>query len=115
MKVAESIRSGVSIRKGDQVRVMTGRDKGKVGRVLSVDPVGRSVTVEHANIIKRHTRPNPSKNIKGGIVEREGRMAISNVLLVCPACNKHTRVGHSLLPDGTKVRVCRRCGTTLEK
>jgi large subunit ribosomal protein L24 len=115
MKVAESIRSSASIRKGDQVRVMTGRDKGKVGRVLSVDPVGCSVTVEHANIIKRHTRPNPSKNIKGGIVEREGPMAISNVLLVCPACNKHTRVGHSLLPDGTKVRVCRRCGTTLEK
>ncbi len=115
MKVAESIRSSVSIRKGDQVRVMTGRNKGKVGRVLSVDPVGRSVTVEHANIIKRHTRPNPSKNIKGGIVEREGPMAISNVLLVCPGCNKHTRVGHSLLPDGTKVRVCRRCGTTLEK
>ncbi len=115
MKVAESIRSSVSIRKGDQVRVMTGRNKGKVGRVLSVDPVGRRVTVEHANIIKRHTRPNPSKNIKGGIVEREGPMAISNVLLVCPGCNKHTRVGHSLLPDGTKVRVCRRCGTTLEK
>jgi len=115
MRPLEIVRYNASIRKGDQVRVMTGRDKGKTGRVLSVDPVKHTVTVEHANMIKRHTRPNPSKNIKGGIVEREGALAISNVLLVCPACNKHTRVGHSLLPDGTKVRTCRRCGTTLEK
>jgi large subunit ribosomal protein L24 len=115
MSVAELVRRKLSIRKGDQVRVMTGRDKGKVGRVLSVDPIQSTVTVEHANMIKRHTRPNPSKNIKGGIVEREGAMSISNVLLVCPACNKHTRVGHSVLPDGSKVRTCRRCGTTLEK
>jgi len=115
MSAAESVRSNASIRKGDQVRVMTGRDKGKVGRVLSVHPAHRTVTVEHANMIKRHTRPNPAKNIKGGIVEREGPLAISNVLLVCPGCNKHARVGHSILPDGTKVRVCRRCGTTLEK
>ncbi len=115
MRPLETVRYNASIRKGDQVRVMTGRDKGKTGRVLSVDPAKHTVTVEHANIVKRHTRPNPSKNIKGGIVEREGRLAISNVLLVCPACNKHTRVGHSVLPDGTKVRICRRCGTTLEK
>jgi large subunit ribosomal protein L24 len=115
MSVAELVRRRLSIRKGDQVRVMTGRDKGKVGRVLSVDPIQATVTVEHANMIKRHTRPNPSKNIKGGIVEREGAMSISNVLLVCPACNKPTRVGHSVLPDGSKVRTCRRCGTTLEK
>jgi len=115
MRAEPTVRHNLSIRKGDQVRVMTGRDKGKVGRVLSVDAAKRSVTVEHANIIKRHTRPNPAKNIKGGIVEREGAMAISNVLLVCPGCNKHTRVGHAALPDGTKVRTCRRCGTTLEK
>ncbi len=115
MRAAESVRYHVGIRKGDQVRVMTGRDKGKVGRVLSVDSVKRRVTVERANMIKRHTRPNPSKNIKGGIVEREGPLAISNVLLVCPSCNKHTRAGHAVLPDGTKVRTCRRCGTTLEK
>jgi len=115
MRAEEAIRYNVSIRKGDQVRVMTGRDKGKVGRVLSVNPVKHKVTVEHANMIKRHTRPNPAKNIKGGIVEREGPLDISNVLLVCPGCNKHTRVGYSVLPDGTKVRVCRRCGTTLEK
>jgi large subunit ribosomal protein L24 len=109
------IRVKIAIRKGDQVRVMSGRDRGKTGRVLSVHPHDGTVTVEHANMIKRHTRPNPSKNIKGGIVEREGPIAVSSVLLVCPSCNKHTRVGHTSLTDGTKARVCRRCGTTLEK
>jgi large subunit ribosomal protein L24 len=73
------------------------------------------VMVEHAGMMKRHTRPNPSKNVKGGIVEKEGVLPISNVQLLCPACNKGTRIGHKLLPDGTKERVCRRCGNTLEK
>jgi|SRR5712692_964326 len=115
MRAEKTIRYHVSIRKGDQVQVRTGRDKGKTGRVLSVNPAKRTVTVEHANMIKRHTRPNPAKNIKGGIVEREGAMAVSNVALLCPGCNRHTRVGHATLPDGTRVRTCRRCGTTLEK
>lgn len=108
-------RPGVTIRKNDQVRVMAGRDKGKTGRVLAVDPAKMRVTVEHAGMVKRHTRPNPQKNVKGGILEREGAIAISNVMLLCPSCNKHARVGHNILPDGTKVRVCKRCGTTLEK
>jgi large subunit ribosomal protein L24 len=108
-------RHSVTIRKDDQVRVMAGRDKGKTGRVLSVDPARKRITVEHAGMIKRHTRPNPSKNVKGGILEKEGAIAISNVMLVCPGCSKHARVGHSFLSDGTKVRVCKRCGTTLEK
>jgi large subunit ribosomal protein L24 len=124
------VRHVVNIRKGDQVRVMTGRDKGKQGRVLSVDAVKLKVTVEHANMIKRHTRPNPSKNIKGGIVEREGPMAISNVLVVCPGCGKASRVGHKIETvsvtvrnaDGSEAehtkrrlvgRTCRRCGATI--
>jgi large subunit ribosomal protein L24 len=107
--------TSAGIRKGDQVRVMSGRDKGKTGRVLAVNPSKRTVTVEHASIIKRHTRANPSKNVKGGIVEKEGPIQISNVMLLCVSCNKHTRVGHKVMPDGTKMRICRRCGTTLEK
>ena len=107
--------SSAGIKKGDQVRVMTGRDRGKTGRVLAVNPAKRTVMVEHANMIKRHTRANPSKNVKGGIVEKEGSMSISNILLLCPACNKGTRLGHKVLPDGTKERICRRCGNTLEK
>ncbi len=102
------------IRHGDTVKVMTGRSKGKTGKVLSVNPAKRTVTVEHASIIKKHTRPNPSKNIKGGILEKEGPIHVSNVLLVCPGCGKHTRAGHTTLPDGTKVRTCRRCNTTFE-
>jgi large subunit ribosomal protein L24 len=111
----EQAPANAGIKKGDQVRVMTGRDRGKTGRVLSVNPAKRTVTVEHSGMIKRHTRANPSKNVKGGIVEKEGSMSISNVLLLCPACNKGTRLAHKFLPDGTKERVCRRCGNTLEK
>jgi large subunit ribosomal protein L24 len=103
------------LRKGDQVRVMAGRDKGKEGRVLFVDARRRRITVEPANIVKRATKANPSKNIKGGVVEREASIAISNVMIVCPSCNKHARIARKDLPDGTTARVCRRCGTTLEK
>ena len=104
----------LSIRHGDMVKVMSGRSKGKTGKVLSVNPVRRTVTVEHANIIKKHTRPNPSKNVRGGILDKEGPISVSNVMLVCPGCGKHTRVGHTSLPDGRKVRSCRRCNQTFE-
>src|ERR1700756_4037651 len=88
----------INIRKGDNVRVMSGKDVGKSGRVLSVNPRKNTVIVEHANIIKRHTRPNPSKNIKGGIVEKEAPINVSNVLIVCSGCGKHARIGHNMLP-----------------
>ena len=104
----------LTIRRGDLVRVMSGRSKGKTGKVLSVNLAKNRITVEHANIIKKHTRPNPSKNIRGGILEKEGPVHVSNVMLVCPGCGKHTRAGHTRLPDGTKVRTCRRCNTTFE-
>ena len=108
-------RHTIAIRKGDQVRVISGRDAGKTGRVLSIDAKKNRVVVEHANIIKRHTRPNPGKNIKGGIVEKEAGINVSNVMVVCANCGKHTRIGHTVLPDGTKSRSCKRCGTTLDK
>jgi len=111
----EPAATNASIRKGDQVSVITGRYKSKSGRVLAVNPSKRTVTVEHVNMIKRHTRANPAKNIKGGILEKEGPIQISNVLLLCPACNKHTRVGHKVSPDGAKARVCRRCGSAIER
>ena len=111
----EQAPSTAGIKKGDQVRVITGDDHGKTGRVLGVNPAKRTVTVEHVGIMKRHTRPNPSKNVKGGIVEKERAISISNVLLLCPSCNKGARLGHKFLPDGSKERVCRRCGNTLEK
>ncbi len=108
-------RHTISIRKGDQVKIIAGRDSGKTGRVLSINAKKNTVVVEHASIIKRHTRPNPGKNIKGGIVEKEGPVNVSNVMIVCPSCTKHSRMGHNILPDGTKVRACRRCGAALDK
>ena len=105
----------IQIRKGDQVKVISGRDAGKSGRVLAVNPLKKTVVVEHANIIKRHTRPNPNKNVKGGIVEKEGPMNVSNVMIICSSCGKHTRIGHLIAADGTKSRVCKRCGTALDK
>ena len=114
-KRVEQVPSSAGIKKGDQVRVMTGRDRGKTGRVLAVNPAKRTIMVEHAGMIKRHTRANPSKNVKGGIVEKEGSISISNVQMFCASCNKGTRMGHNILPDATKVRVCRRCGNTLER
>jgi large subunit ribosomal protein L24 len=105
----------ILIRKGDQVRVISGKDAGKSGRVLAINPRKNTVTVEHANIIKRHTRPNPSKNIKGGIIEKEAGINASNVMVVCGSCGKHTRIAHHTAKDGTRSRACRRCGTGLDK
>jgi large subunit ribosomal protein L24 len=108
-------RHTIAIRKGDNVRVIAGKDAGKSGRVLSIDAKKNRVVVEHVAIMKRHTRPNPQKNIKGGIVEKEASINVSNVMVVCASCGKHTRIGHTVLPDGTKIRSCRRCNTALDK
>ena len=108
-------RHTIAIRKGDNVRVIAGKDAGKSGRVLSIDAKKNRVVVEHVAIMKRHTRPNPQKNIKGGIIEKEASINVSNVMVVCASCGKHTRIGHAILPDGTKVRSCRRCHTALDK
>src|SRR5215468_638594 len=109
---AEPVR--IDLRKEDTVRVISGRDKGKEGRVLRVDRETGKVLVEHVMMIKRHTRPNPSRQIKGGIAERESPIAVSNVLIVCPGCNKAVRIAHHLDPTaGGKVRrtrICRKCG-----
>lgn len=104
------------IRKNDQVQVMAGRDKGKVGRVLEVDPGKKVVFVEHVNMVKRHTRPNPAKQIRGGILEKEGPVHVSNVALVCSDCGP-TRIQHRKKVEGKKVitvRICHKCQKILE-
>ncbi len=115
-------RKPMGIRRGDLVRVMAGRDRDKFAnrsaRVLSVNAVRQTVTVEHAHMIKRHTRPNPQKNIKGGIVEREAPIHVSSVMLVCPGCSRAVRVGYAVRIEGGKrhrLRTCRRCGVTIDK
>ena len=106
---------GMSIRKNDQVIVRAGKDRGKKGRVLSVHPDKNRVVVEGVNLIKRHTRPNPQKNIKGGIVEREAAIHASNVMLLDPDSNEPTRVGKKVLADGTRVRIGRKSGAVVDK
>ncbi len=109
----------IDIKKEDTVKVISGRDKGKIGRVLRVDRDRGRILVEHVMMIKRHTRPNPAKQIKGGIAERESTIAASNVLVVCPGCNKAARVAHHIdaIAGGKsrRTRVCRKCGKTLDK
>src|SRR4029434_5167774 len=103
------------IRKNDNVLVVTGKDRGKRGRVLKVLPVNNRLAIERFSMIKHHTRPNPGKNIKGGIVEREASVHASNVQLVCPECGAQTRIGRKILGDGRKVRVCRKCEGVVDK
>jgi large subunit ribosomal protein L24 len=103
----------VDIRRNDNVKVITGRDKGKEGRVLRVFPNDNKILVEHVMLVKKHVRPNPQRNIKGGIAEQESRIALSNVQLVCGTCGP-VRIGHEVRGD-RKVRVCKKCGTTLDK
>lgn len=103
------------IRKNDQVVVRAGKDRGKRGRVLMVIAATNRVVVEGVNLIKRHTRPNPQKNIKGGIVEREASIHASNVMLVDPETNEPTRIGRKVLDDGRKVRIGRKSGAVVDK
>jgi large subunit ribosomal protein L24 len=103
----------VDIRRNDTVRIITGRNKGKEGRVLRVFPGTRKVLVEHVMMVKKNVRPNPQKNIKGGVAEQESPISISNVMLLCTSCGP-VRVGHQAQGD-RKVRVCKKCGATLEK
>ena len=95
--------------------VITGKDRGKRGRVLKVDPAKNRLVVEGVNFIKRHTKPNPQRQIKGGVVEREASLHASNVQLVCPECDKPTRLGRKILGDGRKVRICRKCEGVVDK
>ena len=108
-------RLATPVRKNDNVIVTTGKDRGKRGRVLKVLPASNRVVVEGVNLIKRHTKPNPQRQIKGGLVEREAPLHASNVQVVCPECGKATRIGRRVLGDGRKVRICRKCDGVVDK
>ena len=108
-------RLATPIRKNDTVIVRTGKDRGKRGRVLRVIADKNRLVVEGVNMIKRHTKANPGKQVKGGIVAREASLHASNVQLVCPECGIQTRIGHKLLGDGRKVRICRKCDGVVDK
>ena len=116
-KPAEPVR--IELKKEDTVKVISGRDKGKEGRVLAVNRETGRVLVEHVGMVKRHTRPNPQRQIKGGIAERESAIAVSNVMIVCPGCHKAVRIAHhvDVIAGGKtrRTRICRKCGQTLDR
>jgi large subunit ribosomal protein L24 len=99
---------GLSIKKNDTVLVVTGKEKGKKGRVISVEPKKDKILIERINIIKRHMKPS-KKYSQGGIIEKEAPLHISNVMLVCSKCGKPTRIGNTILSDGKKTRICKKC------
>ena len=114
-RTKERSRTRIRLRKNDVVEVIAGRDAGKRGKVLTVLRAEGRVLVQGVNFIKRHTRPNPQRNIKGGIVEREAPIHVSNVMIVSPDDDKRTRIGSKLLADGRRVRAGRRGGEVLDK
>lgn len=97
------------VRKNDTIMVLSGNHKGRKGKVLKVFPKTNRIIVEGVNLIKRHTRPS-QKNQKGGIVEKEASINISNVIVICSKCNTPTRIGSKMLEDGKHVRICKKCG-----
>jgi large subunit ribosomal protein L24 len=115
MGAATPERVRMNLRKNDTVQVITGRDAGKQGKVLKVIREKNRVIVQGVGFTKKHTRPNPQRNIKGGIAEREAPIHASNVMIVCGECGKRTRIGHKLMADGKKARVCRRCQGVLDR
>jgi large subunit ribosomal protein L24 len=115
MAAATPERVRMNLRKNDTVQVITGRDAGKQGKVLKVIREKNRVIVQGVGFTKKHTRPNPQRNIKGGIAEREAPIHASNVMIVCGECNKRTRIGHKVMTDGTKARICRRCQGVLDR
>jgi large subunit ribosomal protein L24 len=104
----------VHVKSGDKVVVLSGKDKGKQGKILTVFPKESRVIVEGVNIVKRHTKPN-RQNQQGGIIEKEAPINSSNVMLVCPRCNKPTRIAKKFLQDGQKVRQCKKCNEVIDK
>ncbi len=109
--------STMKIRRGDEVKVVSGKEAGKTGKVMRVDSSTGRVVLERLNMVKKHTKPNPKTNSQGGVVEQEAPINVSNVMLVCPSCGQATRVGYRLLDGGGKVRICRRaeCGKDIDK
>lgn len=110
-----AIRMRIRLKKNDLVEVISGKDAGKRGKILKVFRDTNRVIVQGVGFIKRHTRPNPQRNIKGGIAEREAPIHVSNVMVVSPDDDKRARIGFKTLPDGRKVRVSRRSGEVLDK
>lgn len=105
----------MNLKKNDQVKIIAGKDRGKLGKVLRVLPEKGRVIVEGINFKKKHTRANPVKGIQAGVTQQESPLQMSNLQIMCPECGKQTRVKHRVLEDRSKQRVCAKCGGSLDK
>ena len=105
--------NSLNIRKGDTVVVLSGKDKGKRGRVITTQPRQGKVLVEDVNIVTRHKKPRGQRD-PGGIMKKEGAIYACKVMCVCPSCKKPTRIAHTVQSDGEKVRVCKKCGDEMK-
>jgi len=104
---------GLGIKKNDTVMLISGDEKGKSGRVLSILSSKDKILIESLNMIKRHMKPS-KKYSQGGIIEKEAPVHLSKVMLVCPKCSKPTRIGNTMLENGKKIRSCKKCGEVVE-
>jgi large subunit ribosomal protein L24 len=102
------------IKKNDTVYVLSGKARGKTGKVLKIFLDKEKAIIEGLNYIKKHTKPNPQKNVKGGILNKESPVHVSNLMVVCKRCNKHKRVKYNIAKDGRKIRICRNCNELLD-
>jgi large subunit ribosomal protein L24 len=102
------------VKKNDLVYVLSGKDRGKTGKALRVFLDKGTAVIEGINYIQKHTKPNPQKNVKGGILPKEAPIKVSNLMVVCKRCNKHSRMGISVMQDGRKVRICKKCNELLD-
>jgi large subunit ribosomal protein L24 len=103
------------IKKNDQVFILAGKERGKTGKVLRVFLDKQRAIVEGLNFIQKHTRANPQRNIKGGILPKESSIHLSNLMVVCKRCNKRSRLGRATMQDGRKVRICKNCDELLDE
>ena len=111
-KQKEIVRGKPHVKKNDTVLILTGKDRGKQGKVLRVNATKGTAIVERANMMKKHTKPNPQKNVSGGVLEREAPIKLSNLQVVCPSCDKPTRTGSHRTDEGS-ARYCRKCNTEM--
>src|SRR3989338_4068089 len=107
------MRAKTHLKINDQVEVIAGKDKGRVGKVIKVNATDGKAIVEKINMIKRHTKPS-QMNQQGGIIEKEAFLDASNLMVICPKCSKTSRVGKKILEDGSKVRICKKCTESVE-
>ncbi|HBR02667.1 MAG TPA: 50S ribosomal protein L24 [Ruminiclostridium sp.] len=107
--------ANLQIKKGDMVYVLSGKSRGKKGKVLTVEPADRKVIVEGVNMITKHVKPKPNQGFKeDGIIHQEAPIYVDKVMLICKNCGKPTKVGKKLLDNGTKARVCKKCGEVID-